>query len=228
MSFDTFLNLIFPSLCLGCRKSTKGLPICGECFSAIPIHQTLFCGICRARLPNNTKICHKDSQFILGSAADYGNDAVKNLIHGLKFQYVRLAAVPLAELLSRYFANVQLSTLNFVVIPLPLSKERLRKRGYNQSELIAEIFAKRFNLIRNTNSLIRTKNTLPQSDTKNLSERRRNVSGCFSVKNPELVQGKNVILIDDVVTSGATISEAVSALKRAGAKNVLALTVAKT
>ncbi len=236
MFLDTILNLIFPSLCLNCRNNVKsGDVVCDKCFEAIPINQTLFCGKCRARLPDGKKICHKDSKFILGSASGYDNDAVKNLIHGLKFQYLRSAAAPLGELIIRYFTNLKLSTFNFTVIPLPLSSERLRKRGFNQSELIAEVFARHFSLPMDKNCLTRIKNTKPQSDTKNLRERRENVSGCFAVKNPEAacgeprrtVRGGNIILIDDVITSGATVSEAASALKSAGAKKVLVLTAAK-
>ncbi len=225
---NSILDLIFPSLCLNCRKGVKGGDvICASCFSAIPLNQTLFCGTCRARLADNKKICHKDSKFILGSAANYDNDAVKNLVHGLKFRYLRSAASPLAELLIRYFMDLGFSTFNFVVVPVPLSRERFRKRGFNQSLLVAEIFSKHFDLPIAADAILRIKNTKPQSDTKNLAERRENVNGCFSVKNPEAAYGKNIILIDDVITSGATVSEAVSALKSAGAKRIIVLTVTK-
>lgn len=163
----------------------------------------------------------------MGSAANYESDAVKDLIHGLKFQYLRAAAVPLGDLLANYVANLGLSTLNFVVIPLPLSKNRLRKRGFNQSALIAARFAERLDLPLRTDALMRAKHAKPQSETKSAAERRANVTGAFAVKNADDVTGKNVLLIDDVVTSGATLSGAASALKSAGAKTIIALTTAK-
>jgi ComF family protein len=228
MFLEALFNLIFPSKCLACGKNlSNGGVICEECFSLVRINQTLFCGRCLARLPEAKRICHHDFPYTLGAAASYGDETVKKLIHALKFQYSKAAAKPLGNLLVDYVNQLNLNLKNFIVVPLPLSSQRLKKRGFNQSELIAKIFANRFLLQIQTGCLVRSKNSKPQSETKNLNERRENIKGCFGIKSPDMLGGKNIILIDDVTTSGATLLEAAEVLKSAGVKKIIALTVAK-
>jgi ComF family protein len=228
MFLETLLNLIFPSACLSCRKRLKsGGVICEQCFAGAKINETLFCGKCGARLPSNRKECHKDFPYLLGAATDYGEETVKNLVHNFKFKCLRAAAEPLAKLLIRYVENLRIPFTDYLIIPIPLSGKRLRERGFNQSELIAKIFALHFGLLMETKNFLRTKNTKAQSETKNLKERCENVKGCFAVNNPELFRGKKIILVDDVTTSGATFLEAARVLKSAGAKKVIALAVAR-
>ncbi len=115
----------------------------------------------------------------------------------------------------------------FIVIPIPLSKKRLRERGFNQAELIAKYVAEKFNLPIVQDVLIKIKDSPKQSEAKNYKERLKNVEGCFAVKNPELIKGKNIILVDDVFTSGATVKEAIKNLKIARIKKVIVFTVAR-
>lgn len=227
MALNSLLNALFPAKCLSCGKNTNGEPICQKCFSGIPINKTFFCGLCRARLANNKKICHEKFPYILGAASEYSNEAVKNLIHDLKFKYIKGAAAPLGKLLARYIETTGFQVKNFVVVPMPLSAKRLRERGFNQSELIAKNFAERVASPVEIGALARIKNSKPQSGAKNIGERRENVKACFSVVRPELVANKNILLIDDVVTSGATMLEAAQTLKAAGAKRIVALATAK-
>jgi len=227
MFFDRLLDLIFPPRCLSCQKNLGCGVICDDCLSKIKINQTLFCGKCGARLPQPKKICHKNFPYLLGAATNYENEIAKNLIHSLKFQYIKAAAQPLGNLLIQYTEALSLPLKNFIVIPIPLSKKRLRGRGFNQAELIAKIFAEHFELPPETNLLVRTKNAKPQSEIKNLKERLLNVKDCFAVINQESVASKNILLIDDVITSGATLLEATAALKNAGARKIIALAVAK-
>ncbi|MDO8536841.1 MAG: ComF family protein [bacterium] len=248
MFLDKLLNLIFPPLCLNCGKSTAGFAspeagsvqpkagfaspetggevLCAACSSLVKLNQTLFCGKCGLRLASGKKICHQDYPYLLGSAADYGA-VMKSLIHGLKFRFIKKAAEPLGKFLIRYTEGLSLPVQKFVVVPIPLSGTRLRERGFNQSELVAKIFADHFNLALETKLLLRVKNTKPQSETRNLVERKENIKECFAVITPEYLRGKNIILIDDVTTSGATLFEAAKVLKSAGVRKILALTVAK-
>lgn len=228
MTLRNLLNLVFPQLCLNCRKNVKDGVICRDCFAGISINQTLFCGRCQARLPAGKKTCHQNFPYILGAAGSYDNDAIKSLIHGLKFKYIRGASLVLGKLLYKYTSSLAIPLNNFIVIPLPLSKKRLRGRGFNQSELIAQTFAEHFELSFEKSCLLRTKNAEPQSKAVSLIERRKNVEGCFAVIRPKLIAGKNIILIDDVTTSGATFFEAAKTLKGAGAKKIIALAVART
>ncbi len=228
MFLDKLIDLIFPSNCLGCGKTMgSGAAICGECLTKINVNNTLFCGKCSARLAEGKRMCHLDFPYALGAATDYTDEIVKNLVHLLKFKYVKSAAEPLARLLVRYAENLRIPIAEYLVMPIPLSGRRSRERGFNQSELIAEIFAAHFGLLLETKNFLRTKNTKAQSETKNLSERSENVKNCFGIKNPELFRGKKIILIDDVTTSGATFLEAALALKSADAKKIIALAVAR-
>lgn len=227
MNLKLFLNLIFPPLCVGCGKNTGSGVICAVCRDGIALNQTLFCGECKSRLASGKKICHKDFPYVLGAATEYRNDAVRNLIHGLKFKFSKQAAAVLGGFLAEYAERLGISFSDYLVLPIPLSPARLRKRGFNQAELIARVFAERFSLPLATNVLARVKNTKPQSEAKNVGERRENVRACFVVKNTTSVFGKNIVLIDDVTTSGATLLEAALTLKSAGAKKIIALTAAR-
>lgn len=220
------LGAIFPTNCLGCGKITEDEIICEKCFSEITVNQTLFCGKCRARLAENRRVCHKDFPFILGAATSYNNEAVRGLIHRLKFKYLRSASLPLGKLTVDYLKNLGIPLKNFSILPIPLSKKRLKERGFNQSELIAKYVATELKLELVDDGLIRTKNSKPQSETKNATERKENVHGAFSVQSQQAISGKNIIILDDVITSGSTMEEAARTLKSAGAKKIIAVTVA--
>ena len=227
MVFDSFINLLFPSQCLNCQnKTASGAAICEICLEKVRFSRTLYCAKCGARLPANKKICHPDFPYILGAATDYENEAVKNLIHGLKFRFIRRAAEPLAEFLIQYIEDLSLPINTLTLIPMPLGKKRERERGFNQSRLIAELVAKHFSMPLVVDNLVRKRNTNPQSKL-NLEERIANIKDCFSLKNPGAVLRKNILLIDDVITSGATMHEAALTLKAAGARKIIALAAAK-
>jgi ComF family protein len=112
-----------------------------------------------------------------------------------------------------------------VVIPVPLHKQRLKERGFNQSLLLAREVARVFGLEVDYRSLKRIRPTRPQVDLKP-DERKKNVKGAFDVKSPERVRGRRVLLVDDVFTTGATVSECARVLKKAGAE-VYVLTLAR-
>jgi ComF family protein len=122
-----------------------------------------------------------------------------------------------------------------ILIPIPLTRERRHERGFNQNELVIKetILAdvgknsdgsKNFSF--SFDVLAKTRHTVPQSSVKNRAERLKNLSDCFSVPHSELVHGKNIILIDDVTTTGSTLAEARTVLLKAGAKSVRAVVIA--
>ncbi len=225
----SLFDFIFPPLCLNCRSAVGSHEtVCESCFKTIDTQKTLFCGRCRARLPENKKICHSDFPYLLGAACSYENPAIRNLIRGLKFKFFKDASLPLAFLLIAYVEQLKILKGDWLIIPIPLGKRRLRQRSFNQSELIARIFADHFGLPLETDALIRAKETRPQSELKNPDERANNIKGCFAVADPQKISGRNIILIDDVVTSGATFLEAATFLKIAGAQKIIALAVAKS
>ncbi len=234
---DAALDVLFPPICLNCRRplEEKNKLVCGRCLSSIRLNSTLFCPVCRARLAENERVCHYDSRYLLAVASDYDDPVLQNLIHSFKYGnfrsgYFRGLAEVLGEILIEYLnlLNPKLNILNLkpVIIPIPLHPEREKERGFNQSKLIAEIVGRRFNLTL-VDGLKRGKNNKPQMKLKGNEARSKNVAGCFEIKNPGLVRGRNVILVDDVFTSGATANEAVRILKAGGAWRTIVLVLAK-
>jgi ComF family protein len=227
--FQSLLNLLFPPRCLACRTPLPHAEesLCAPCESHIAISQTLRCGKCFARIPGTKKVCHDDFPYLLGTACLYHDERVRALVRALKFRHTRAAAATLAKLLHRYLQNALIPLESFTVVPLPLSRRRERQRGYNQSQLIAEALAPRLGLPIEGAVLVRTMHTKKQSEIPNWDARRTNVAGVFAVAKPELAEGRDFILLDDVTTSGATFFEAATALKRAGARHIIALAAAR-
>ncbi|MDP3052931.1 MAG: ComF family protein [bacterium] len=229
------LDLIFPPICFVCRKrmdikESKSF-ICFSCFQKIKINSAAFCPVCSRRLPENKKTCHQESQFILAAAGFYGDEILDPLITLLKYQKIKQAAIPLGEILSKYLNNLTAGGLeikDFLIIPVPLHWRKERQRGFNQANLIADCLSKNTGLPVAKNILKRIKNTASQVELKDKDKREINVLGCFEVAKPELVSGKNIILLDDVFTTGATMREAASVIKKSGARKIIGLVVAKT
>ena len=195
------LNFLFPQRCLGCRKENEIL--CNQCFEKID----------SADLPV------ADSIF---AASNYSDPVLRKVIWFLKYKKVKNAAAPLARLLrQRVWSKIKIK--DPLVMPVPLSKKRLRQRGFNQAELIARYLPGDVR----TDILYKKIHTDSQVSIKDKEDRLTNLSGSFALKNPEAVKERNIILIDDVCTTGATIEEARKTLKEAGAKKVIAVVVAR-
>ena len=225
------LDIFFPPICLNCQKTIddRNKLICEKCLSLIKLNNTFFCPVCRARLAENKKICHYDSQYLLAAAGNYDDPVLQNLIHYFKYKYFKDLSPILGELALKYLEILNLTSLNlksFTIVPIPLHPAKERQRGFNQAKLIAEFLSNKLNL-ELIEPLKRVKNTEPQAKLKDQNKRIKNISGCFEIKNPEQVKHKNILLIDDVFTSGATINEAVKILKINGASKIITLVLAK-
>ncbi|HEY5220913.1 MAG TPA: ComF family protein [Candidatus Paceibacterota bacterium] len=227
MNFNIFGDIFFPPACVGCGDSLPTGVICDACMQSIDRFDTLFCGTCAARLPEQKKICHKDAPYLFGAAGAYDDEPLRALIHALKFQGMPGAAEPLAGILAQYITRLKLDLHEFIVTPIPLSAQRARARGFNQSALIARPFAKALGLPFDEHLLTRIHHRKPQSDTEDIFERRENVKGCFALTPGADAQNKKIVLVDDVTTSGTTFAEAARILRSAGAKKILALACAK-
>ena len=148
---------------------------------------------------------------------------IRQAIHQLKYRNLRALAQPLAKLLKDYL--ITNATPGEVLVPVPLHQKRLKERGYNQSQLLARELGKLVNLPVVDDCLIRQRYAIPQARTSSVEERRSNVANAFICRNHRL-QDKQVLLIDDVATSGATLNACASALKTAGATSVWGLVLA--
>ena len=150
--------------------------------------------------------------------------AIRQAIHELKYRNLRALAVLLAQLLDDYLASSPVP--GEVLVPVPLHQKRLRERGYNQSRLLAQELGKLTNLPVVDDCLIRQRHAPPQARTPTVDERRSNVADAFSCRDRRL-QDKQVLLIDDVSTSGATLDACARVLKEAGATSVWGLVLAR-
>lgn len=236
---NVFLDILFPPICLNCRnylpETEKSNKICKKCLDSIQIHSSFFCPKCKSRIPNEIfqlaehqqKFCHKDTNYLLISVTDYQNQAIKNIIWFLKYKKWRNLTQIITPIINRYLNYLKSDFTNFLIMPIPLHPERLKERGFNQSDLIAQILSQETNLKIYNQSLKRIKPTKSQVELKDIGARSKNIENCFQLNNPEVVKNKNIILVDDVFTTGSTINEAVKTLKKAGAKKIIAFVLAK-
>ncbi len=227
------IRILFPPHCLVCHVPLAEDVVCTACRDAIPRNAHFFCAACGARIPFHEnelprKICHRNAPYILGAAGSYGDTSLKLLIHSLKFRGIRRAAEPLAEIVARYIADTGADLHGFILIPLPLHRRRRNRRGFNQAEEMARHLARRLRLEMRNDVLARARHVKPQTETAGAAERRLNIAGCFSVTKPEAVLHRDIIILDDVATSGATLQEAAGTLKAAGARRIIGLVAAKT
>lgn len=221
---DVALNLLFPRWCLGCGK--EGDFICPACRRSLPRARPPLCPKC-GRPQASGVLCSSCASWpaeIDGIRSPFHFDGVmRQAIHQLKYGNLRTLAPPLAQLLSDYL--ITNSVPGEVLVPVPLHQKRLRERGYNQSRLLVRELGRLTNLPVVDDCLTRRRPTPPQARTSTVDERRNNVASAFACCEKRLRE-KQVLLIDDVVTSGATLNACAAALKAAGATSVWALTLA--
>ncbi len=168
-------------------------------------------------------------------AVAYGSydGGLRELIHLLKYEQVRPAAVVLGRMLAEAIEGLESDWTQqaVVVVPVPLHARKLRQRGFNQSELIAQhaikLGAGGGRLVLRSRILERRRETQSQIGLTR-HQRRENLRGSFAVVRPEEIAGREVLLVDDVFTTGTTVSECARVLRRAGASKVFVATVART
>lgn len=207
------VNILFPTHCVGCGIS--GAHICEKCLAKAP----------RAR----------DAEYsFISSLFEYQNTTIRQAIWNFKYKNARGVAQIFGEKLYEEIIadlgdRLHISkSETFLLVPIPLHKKRSRERGYNQSELLAQEIIKYDTeniFVLTTNALSRTRPTNAQARKEKRQARFENLKGAFTASN-EVVRGKNIILIDDVTTTGATLTEARNTLLATGAREVIAWTVA--
>lgn len=222
---DGFLDILFPLHCVGCDR--EGSLICVDCRLDLPRIEPPWCFICG--LPSEGRcVCGTDRSRIWsldGIRSPFRFEGtIREAVHGLKYRNIRGLANVLAEHLVPYLQNREI--LADLLVPVPLHRKRLRQRGYNQSELIADRLSNLTGIPCQRNILSRERHTLPQARATDMQERRSNVADAFRAQS-DLIVGQRILLLDDVTTTGATLEACASELKMAGAGSVWALTVAR-
>lgn len=242
---NALFAIMFPDDCRLCRNpltNISRLPVCERCLSSLNRIDGVVCSVCGEQL--TTRYAVTDSEAMCGlcrraqppyaKAAAYGSyeGGLRDLIHLLKYDRVRPAAAVLGRMLAEAISDLPLSFVSgsVVVIPVPLFGKKLRQRGFNQAELVARSALKllrsgKFEL--NANVLERLRETQSQIGLSR-HQRRENMRGAFAVVNPSEIASRDVLLVDDVLTTGTTASECARVLRRAGASKVYVATVART
>jgi ComF family protein len=219
-----FLDLLLPLKCLGCGR--EGDLICPSCRQSLPMMRLPLCQRCGAT-SNEGNLCHSCVNYPLTidgiRSAFIFQGAVRQAILQLKYRHLKAAAAPLSQLLAEYLGSHPLK--GEVIIPVPLHPKRLRERGYNQASLLAKELSKLTGLPVVEDTLIRVKDAAPQARTISAIQRRRNVQDAFTCHQG--LEGRQILLVDDVCTTGATLDACATALKEAGASSVWGLTLAR-
>ncbi|RIV18223.1 ComF family protein [Fibrisoma montanum] len=222
-----FADLLFPTLCLSCN-------------SALQENEQILCTDCRISLPETGQHHEPNPQALnkfagkvpIQFAASYlyytKGGTVQKLIHHIKYKGKKEAAREIAG----WYGYQLKDTSNWLnvadlIIGVPLHKNRQRQRGYNQADWIAEGLSESLGIPFRTDVLIRTK-FLSSQTRKNRIERWENVSSVFAVQNADVVKDRNIVVVDDVLTTGATVEACAAELLKAGCKSVGILTIAAT
>lgn len=228
--FSPLLDIIFPKHCLVCMD--EGKYICDKCFSKIHLkrHQECprcfdqsedgrYCTSCGAASPLQGII-------VLGH---YENKILQEAIQAFKYQFIRELGVELSSLYlgSKFLKQLDGKKRDWIIIPVPLHKRRFLKRGFNQSEVLADQLAKNSKVDCIPNNLIRVKNTPSQVELGDKAKRLINVRNAFEVLDGKIIAEKKIVLVDDVCTTSATLDECARALKKAGAGEVWGLVLAR-
>ena len=217
------LDLIFPKRCVSCGRF--GSYICRDCFSKIEEIDKPVCSVCQRQAVEGKTHPGCINRYRLDGlvvAVKY-QGAVKKAIQKVKYKWVYDIEKVLVKLLVSALWKYDLPK-NVVLVPVPLHVRRKRWRGFNQSEILAKSLAQAFE-VRFSDLLIRERETKTQVGLKK-EERKKNVEGAFVIKPAVDVRDKNIVLVDDVFTTGATMSECCRVLKKGGAKSVWAMSVA--
>jgi len=235
---NSFLDLIYPRYCLICYTSlnnTDKKALCVECAEQIEfIHQNTVCYKCgtdfgpyaTSETPCQECFYHPPRFTKAIGVARY-QGIMRELIHKFKYAKEKVLLDELADLLIKRWlkTNSSLPPID-LIIPAPLYHKKLKERGFNQSELLAERLHKTLGIPLELNNLIKIKLT-PDQASLDSSARKKNLIDAFQVTNPQDIDGKNILLIDDVLTTGATASEIARTLKKNGAKDVYVLVLAR-
>lgn len=226
------IDFLLPAICPLCSRplaTGEGIGFCPDCQQQLPPLPEATCRRCA--LPYATDIsdnhlcgsCLKETPPLFEKVIAGGiyDAALKEAIHRFKYRGKINLDLPLSDLIANRLTDMKTVDL---IIPVPLHKKRLRQRTYNQSALLARLIAKRLDRPFSTQQLLRHRDTPPQQG-QNATERKKNLKNAFSLSEP--LNGEHILLIDDVLTTGATVRECCRVLKNNGAGKVTVAVLAR-
>ena len=241
---SALLDLVFPPFCPVCeRRLGEGRrdPLCGACWQALERIAPPYCRVCGlpfSRLPSSEADPTRGVDHLCGrcrrrlppfayarAAVRYG-EVAREAVHAFKFNGRRSLAAPLGDLLAAMDPAGFPVGAPALLAPIPLHPRRERERGFNQALLLARRVGRAWKIPVRADVLVRTLATRPQTEL-TAEARRANVRGAFALRRPELVAGRHVVLVDDIFTTGSTVTACARCLKEGGASAVGVLTVAR-
>ena len=215
------IELIFPDNCLLCRQflnSRHQRQLCVSCLESLALNPT----------PLSRQTTEGTFAFDQAWSVCLYNEPAQKLLHAFKYNSKTSLCKTFVPLMIDFIDRYSLPLRQFdLITPIPLHPVRLRERGYNQSALLSLALSRHYGVSHTENLLIRQKKTRTQTEL-GAKQRWTNMEGAFKIKNPTDVEGKTVVLIDDLYTTGATVHSAAEVLKTAGAARVCVLTFSIT
>ena len=232
-TFSAFSRALYPNniKCLCCGKDLKtkqDIEICDVCLKMLTfIPETSCCKKCGSFITGSGDYCFNcmdnKREFDAGRSVVVFKDLAQGLVHSFKFGAKPYIKNTLGNLMTNKLLS--LGWKFDVIVPVPVSKKRLKQRGYNQAYLLGEVISKNLDVPVLNDVLIKAKETLDQVGL-NFNDRQENLKGSIKVNNSQHLKDKTVLLVDDVITTGATSSICAKALKQAGAKCVYVISFA--
>ena len=230
---DFLLDIFFPRFCFGCKK--EGTYLCDDCKAILEISEYNYC-LCEKnplRLPSARKCQRCQSKKLSGlyfALPFQESSLIKKMIYQFKYEpYVRELAKPLASLVVDHLLLSEKNLKEFengYLIPVPIDKKKLKKRGFNQAEELAKELSIALKIPVFNNVLTKIKQTTSQMELIK-EEREKNLKGAFSCVAPEMVKNKKIFLVDDVYTTGSTMEECAKVLKESEVKSVWGIVIAR-
>lgn len=224
------IDIFFPSniKCIFCGDEDYKHGICDKCLENLPYIKGRTCVKCGGHVLKDEIICHeceKNEHAFHSSYAlfDYDGD-IKIKINQFKQSGAKYLGHTFAHMLSDFYEKLDMKV--DLILPMPIHPNRLKERGFNQSELLCEVIAKNHPKLVNKDLLIRIKDT-PHQTGLNRDNRLMNLSNAFEITNLKKVRNKRILIIDDIYTTGSTLDECAFTLLKAGAKSVIGLCLAR-
>jgi len=226
--FNSILDLFFPPLCTSCSTRLYGKEklLCANCLSTLQWLENR-CDIC-GNIPENgiCGYCRKQHFYFDNAFSLFPfNKVVQNLIHNLKYNEITMISGFFSDRFKEYFENIKELPEIDIIVPVPLHKVRKRARGYNQAELLSRKIAELLDVEHLPNLLKRIKYTETQTHL-NRIERDANVAAAFSLDRSYDVSKKNILIVDDVFTTGSTVNNISKLLKENKSGKIYILTIA--
>jgi competence protein ComFC len=224
---QVFLDLVFPIECFSCGE--YGTWWCKSCQDRVVLLPQQTClGCARVSVRGETCFACMRARYPLDgflASSAYRETQIEEAIGNLKYQCVRDLSLPLGDMVASAFLRSTLAEDWWYAMPVPLHPRRERMRGFNQSALLADVFSGKTG-IEVLPGLHRVRATHPQMELSGKERRENMIAGVFEVTQPELIAGKNILIIDDVATTGSTLSACARVLREAGAHRIWGIAVA--